>query len=72
MELGLADDVALTTASSAGLGGARAESLACEGAHVTLCGRDLDRLAAAEESLKSVGPGDVHALEADGSDTGAG
>lgn len=68
MELGLADDVALTTASSAGLGGASAESLAREGAHVTICGRDPDRLAAAEEALESVGPGDVLALEADVTD----
>lgn len=68
MDLKLDDDVALTTASSAGLGGASAESLAREGAHVAICGRDPDRLAAAEEALASVGPGDVLAVEADVTD----
>jgi NAD(P)-dependent dehydrogenase (short-subunit alcohol dehydrogenase family) len=69
MDLGLDGDVALTTASSAGLGGASAESLAREGAHVTICGRDPDRLAAAEAELASVGPGDVLALRADVTDS---
>jgi NAD(P)-dependent dehydrogenase (short-subunit alcohol dehydrogenase family) len=68
MDLGLDGDVALTTASSAGLGGASAESLAREGAHVTVCGRDPDRLAAAEERLSAVGDGGVLALRADVTD----
>ena len=68
MDLGLDDDVALTLASSAGLGGASAESLAREGAHVTICGRDPDRLAAAESELEALGSGDVLALQADVTD----
>jgi NAD(P)-dependent dehydrogenase (short-subunit alcohol dehydrogenase family) len=68
MDLGLDGDVALTTASSAGLGGASAEALAREGAHVTVCGRDPDRLAAAEERLDTVGDGDVLAVRADVTD----
>jgi NAD(P)-dependent dehydrogenase (short-subunit alcohol dehydrogenase family) len=68
MDLGLEGDAALTLASSAGLGGASAESLAREGADVTICGRDPDRLAAAEAALDGVGPGDILALRADVTD----
>ena len=68
MDLGLDGDVALTTASTAGLGGASAESLASEGAHVAVCGRDPERLAAAEERLADAGPGDALGVRADVTD----
>jgi len=65
MDLELDGNAALTLASSSGLGYASAEALAREGAHVTICGRDADRLADAEADLASVGDGDVLALQAD-------
>ncbi len=68
MDLGLDGDAALTTASTAGLGGASAASLAREGAHVAVCGRDPDRLAAAEERLADAGPGEVLGVRADVTD----
>ncbi len=51
MDLGLADETALVTASTSGLGLAAATALTEAGANVTVCGRDPDRLAAAEEHL---------------------
>jgi NAD(P)-dependent dehydrogenase (short-subunit alcohol dehydrogenase family) len=65
MDLGVADDVALVTASSGGLGYASAAALAEAGANVVVCGRDPDRLAAAEGRLAAVGEGDVHGVRAD-------
>ncbi|WP_224270351.1 SDR family oxidoreductase [Haloprofundus salinisoli] len=65
MDLGVSGDVALLTASSSGLGNASAESLAAEGAHVVICGRDEERLDAAAEELDSVGDGDVLAVPTD-------
>ena len=59
MDSGLDGDAALVTASSSGLGRASAEALLAEGANVTICGRDAERLAAAEADLESVGPGAV-------------
>lgn len=68
MELGLDGDVALTTASTAGLGGASAAAFAREGADVVVCGRDPDRLAAAEDRLADAGPGSVLGVRADVTD----
>ena len=65
MDLHLDGDVALVTASSSGLGYASAEALAREGAHVAVCGRDEERLAAAEADLEAVGDGRVLAQPAD-------
>jgi NAD(P)-dependent dehydrogenase (short-subunit alcohol dehydrogenase family) len=65
MDLELDGDVALVTASSNGLGYACAEALAREGAHVTICGRDQDRLDEAEAELEGVGDGRVMARPAD-------
>ncbi|NHN41884.1 SDR family oxidoreductase [Halorubellus sp. JP-L1] len=65
MDLHLADDVALVTASSAGLGFASAQSFAREDADVAICGRDAERLAAAEAALESVGDGRVLAVQTD-------
>ena len=53
MDLGIAGRRAIIAASSAGLGYACARSLAHEGVDVVLNGRDVDRLAAAADSLRS-------------------
>ncbi|WP_117593348.1 SDR family oxidoreductase [Haloprofundus halophilus] len=65
MDLGVSGDVALVTASSSGLGHASAESLAAEGAHVVICGRDEERLDEAAEELDAVGDGEVLAVPTD-------
>ncbi|WP_435348014.1 SDR family oxidoreductase [Haloarchaeobius sp. HRN-SO-5] len=59
MDLNMEDNTALVTASSSGLGLASAKALAAEGANVTICGRDEDRLAAAEAEVEEFGTGDV-------------
>lgn len=71
MDLHLDGDVALVTASSRGLGFASAQSLAREGAHVAICGRDPEGLAAAEATLEGIGSGRVLAQEADLTDPAA-
>ncbi len=53
MDFGISGRHAIVAASSAGLGFACAQSLAQEGVHVTLNGRDADRLAAAADSLRA-------------------
>ena len=53
MDLELADDAALVTASSSGLGKASARALAAEGANVVLNGRSEDRLAAAVDDIRA-------------------
>ncbi|MEF8852143.1 MAG: SDR family oxidoreductase [Haloarculaceae archaeon] len=65
MDLQLDGNVALTTASSSGLGFASAEALAREGAHVAVCGRSQRPLDDARETLESTGPGDVLAVSVD-------
>ena len=47
MDLGLVGKIAAVAAGTAGLGLGTAQALAREGAHVVVCGRDSDRLAAA-------------------------
>ncbi|WP_410765866.1 SDR family oxidoreductase [Haloferax sp. DFSO60] len=64
MDLGIAGDTALVTASSAGLGRASAEALAAEGANVVICGRDADRLAETESELSDLA-GDVVSVQTD-------
>jgi 3-oxoacyl-[acyl-carrier protein] reductase len=59
MDLGIADESALVTASSSGLGKAAATRLAEEGANVVMNGRNEDRLAAAVEEVREVATGDV-------------
>jgi len=51
MDLGLAGKVALVAGGSAGIGLAIARALVGEGAAVSICGRDPDRLAAAHAEL---------------------
>jgi 3-oxoacyl-[acyl-carrier protein] reductase len=59
MELGLNGRVGLVAASSSGLGLAVAKALAAEGAHVSICGRDPERLACAHVEVSAIGPGEV-------------
>jgi NAD(P)-dependent dehydrogenase (short-subunit alcohol dehydrogenase family) len=64
MDLELGGKVVLITGGTEGLGLALAGQLAVEGASVAVCGRDPDRLAAAEATLH--GPGhDALALQVD-------
>ena len=65
MDLQLDGNVALTTASSSGLGLASAEALAREGAHVAVCGRSEGPLEDAREHLERVGDGEVLAVSVD-------
>ena len=65
MDLGLAGDVALVTASSRGLGKASAAALAREGAHVAICGRTAETLESTRAELEELGDGDVLAMEVD-------
>jgi NAD(P)-dependent dehydrogenase (short-subunit alcohol dehydrogenase family) len=65
MDLGLAGNAALTTASSSGLGKASATALAREGANVVVNGRDEDRLAEAVEEIEAVADGRVLGVRGD-------
>ena len=53
MDLELTDHAFLITGGTDGLGLALAQSLISEGARVAVCGRDVDRLAAAQQQLGS-------------------
>jgi 3-oxoacyl-[acyl-carrier protein] reductase len=64
MDLGVAGDTAVVTASSSGLGKASAAALAEEGANVVICGRTPDRLSSARDELAGL-DGEVLAVEAD-------
>ena len=64
MDLELAGKVVLITGGSDGLGLALASQLASEGASVAICGRDEERLRAAETALLAAG-GDVLTVRAD-------
>jgi 3-oxoacyl-[acyl-carrier protein] reductase len=59
MDLGLSGRVALVAAASSGLGLGVARALAGEGAHVSVCARDPERLARAHAELDALGPGRV-------------
>lgn len=65
MDLGLAGDTALVTASSSGLGKAAAIALASQGTNVVINGRDPDRLAEARDEVESVAEGSVSACRGD-------
>lgn len=71
MDLGLTGRVALVAGGSSGIGLACAREFAAEGAHVAICGRDPDRLAAAERELAAVATGRVSATAVDVTDTDA-
>jgi 3-oxoacyl-[acyl-carrier protein] reductase len=59
VNLELQGKVVLVTAASRGIGLAIARSMAREGAHVAICGRDPDALSAARERLGAEGPSAV-------------
>ena len=65
MDLGLAGKVALVGASSKGLGRAIAETLATEGASVSLCARNAEMLDTARDAIARVTETPVHAVAAD-------
>ncbi|WP_255955004.1 SDR family NAD(P)-dependent oxidoreductase [Streptomyces odontomachi] len=65
MDLGIAGRVALVSGASSGLGRAIATTLAAEGAHVAICGRDADRLASAADEVAAAGSGRVRADQVD-------
>lgn len=65
MDLGILDKVAFVAASSQGLGKSVALELAKEGAHVIICGRNKESLAAAQDEINKVGSGEVLAIAGD-------
>jgi 3-oxoacyl-[acyl-carrier protein] reductase len=65
MDLEMAGDSALVTASSSGLGKASATALAREGANVVINGRDEDRLESAAEEVRETATGDVVTVPGD-------
>ena len=65
MDLGIAGRHAIVAASSSGLGFACARSLAREGVHVVLNGRDPERLAAAADTLRAESGVTVQAVVGD-------
>lgn len=71
MDLGLQGKVALVAAATSGLGLAIAEEMMGEGAHVAICGRDPERLRAAETRLRAAGEGEVLASRVDVTDADA-
>lgn len=65
MDLGILDKVAFVAASSQGLGKSVALELAKEGAHVIICGRNIETLTAAQDEINAVGSGEVLAIAGD-------
>jgi len=65
MDFGFANETAIVTASSGGLGRASAASLAREDANVVICGRTPSALDDAQQSLDELGAGTIEAVEAD-------
>jgi 3-oxoacyl-[acyl-carrier protein] reductase len=65
MDLRLKGRVALVAASSSGLGLGVAKALAAEGAHVSICGRDPERLAKAHAEISAIAGGDVLSTQVD-------
>ena len=65
MDLGITGKQAIVCASSRGLGKACAVSLAREGCHVVINGRDNDSLESTADELRRMGAGAVTAVNAD-------
>lgn len=70
MDLHLTGRTAMVAGASSGLGLAIAAALVQEGVNVSVCGRNRDRLAAAERSLTASGSGQVLAIPTDLTDPG--
>ena len=70
MDLGVRNRAALVAAASKGLGKAVAFELAREGAAVTICARNRDRLLATRDEIQAETGQDVRALVADVTDRG--
>lgn len=68
MDLGIAGRHAIVAASSGGLGFACAQSLACEGVHVVINGRDRERLDAAAADLRAQSDATVQVVAGDVAD----
>ncbi len=66
MDLNIGGNVALTTASSSGLGFAAATALVREGVDVVINGRDADRLADAKSELTAEASGDARVVAVQG------
>ncbi|MGM1058286.1 SDR family oxidoreductase [Saccharothrix sp. Mg75] len=71
MDLGLDGKVAMVACASSGLGLGVATALAAEGADVSICARDADRLAEAHGKLEAAGGGRVRSQVVDVADTAA-
>ncbi len=71
MDTGLDGKCALVAGGTSGIGLAVARELAAEGAHVAVCGRDAERLAAAEAAVKATAAGQVRAAMVDITDSRA-
>jgi 3-oxoacyl-[acyl-carrier protein] reductase len=65
MDLGIKNKVALVLASSKGLGKAVAMELAKEGAHVIICGTDVQALANTEAEIQAIASGKVKSFVCD-------
>ena len=65
MDLGLKNKVVFVAASSQGLGKAVAIELAKEGAHLAICGRNVERLEVAKLEIEKFGNGQVIAVTGD-------
>jgi len=65
MDLGVAGETAIVTASSSGLGKASATALAREGANVVICSRSRDNLDEAAADIEAVADGTVLSVQAD-------
>jgi NAD(P)-dependent dehydrogenase (short-subunit alcohol dehydrogenase family) len=70
VDLGLEQRACLVTGGSGGIGLAAAVRLGLEGARVAVCGRTPERLAAAEEAIRTAGAADVLAIRTDLSEAG--
>jgi len=66
MDLDIEENVALTTASSSGLGFASAQALVRDGANVVINGRDGDSLAEAKADLEAEAAGDASVVAVEG------